>query len=95
MLSVYIIFLNQGKAARQQGSKGRFSWILKLNLSFFLRWNEPHHFRASTSIEDDGAISERKKNMLLLREVDLGFSGAWNPEKPWILELSPEESLEN
>ncbi len=45
-----------------------FSWILK-NTYPFLRWNEPHHFRASTSIKDDGAISEGKQKCCQVRWI--------------------------
>lgn len=60
-ISLYYIFKSRqgSKAARQQGP---FQLDSQQDFCpFFLRWNEPHHFRASTSIEDDGAISEKEK----------------------------------
>lgn len=94
MLSVYIYFFKsrQGsKAARQ-----RFSWILNKNLSFFLRWNEPHHFRASTSIEDDGAISEKEKTCAAAEGGGFGILRCLEPSKnPGFWSSAHEESLEN
>lgn len=93
-LYIYIFFFlsRQGSKAARAVSVGfstRFS-------SFFLRWNEPHHFRASTSIEDDGAISERKKNMPAAEGGGFGILRCLEPSKnPGFWSSAREESLEN